>query len=473
MTEPDLLILGAGPAGICAALAAREAGLETVVVDANPAPGGQVYRAAPASFRIHDHNPDRRNGERLRTALAGSGAVVASGHTVWSVGRDLRVDAVGPDGPVHWRPRALVVAAGTSERVVPFPGWTLPGVMGLAAATILLKSQAMLPGRRTVVAGCGPLLAAVAHGILKAGGEVAAVVDLASRRDWAVRLPALAARPGDLARGLGWRLRTTLARVPWRYRHGVRRAMREGDALTVEIGPVDGDGAPLDGPTTTLRADALVVGHGLTPATEVLRLLGARHEYRREAGGWVPVLDADQRTSVAGLYAAGDGCGVMGAAAAQQAGWLAGFTAARDLGRLAPDRYRLWTAPHRHRLARMRRAGRAMAGLLALRPGQVAAIPADTVVCRCEEITRTEIEAALACGVRDVNTLKSWTRCGMGPCQGRMCGETVAALVATRAGSRERAGIWTARVPLRPVDLAALTGEYEYADIGIPEAAPL
>jgi len=356
---------------------------------------------------------------------------------------------------------------------VPFPGWTLPGVLGLAAATILLKSQAMLPGRRTVVAGCGPLLAAVAHAIVRAGGEVAAVVDLAARRDWALRLPALAARPEDLIRGLGWRAGVALAGVPWYYRHGIRRAIRENDALGVEIGPVDAGGAPLPGPTQTLQADALVVGHGLTPATEVLRLLGAEHSFQREAGGWVPVLDRDQRTSVPGLYAAGDGCGVLGAAAALQRGWLAGFAVARDLQRLNPDHHRLWSAPHRHSLRRMHRAGRAMAGLLALRPGQVAAIPADTVVCRCESITRGEIDAALDQGARELNTLKSWTRCGMGPCQGRMCGETAAELVAARVGSRERAGLWTPRVPLRPVDLGALTGEYEYGDIGIPEAAPL
>jgi NAD(P)H-nitrite reductase large subunit len=114
-----------------------------------------------------------------------------------------------------------------------------------------------------------------------------------------------------------------------------------------------------------------------------------------------------------------------------------------------------------------------MAALMAARPAQIAAIPDATVVCRCEDITRTEIDQALADGALDVNQIKSWTRCGMGPCQGRICGDTVAALAAARLGGRGRAGCWSARIPLRPLDLAAFTGDYDYADIGIPAAAPL
>ena len=183
----DLLIMGAGPAGASAALRARKLGLSVLLVDENPDAGGQVYRALPLGFTRSTGAPvsvEARIGDDLREALRQAGIQCLFGHKVWNIGSSLRTDLIGPNGSVSYQPRALLVATGTTERVVPFEGWTLPGVIGLAAATVLLKSQNMLPGRRTIVAGAGPLLLAVANGILKAGGEVAAVIDLASRGEW-------------------------------------------------------------------------------------------------------------------------------------------------------------------------------------------------------------------------------------------------------------------------------------------------
>lgn len=476
-TEPDLLVVGGGPAGLGAALAAAAQGVETVLVDAAPAAGGQIYRAMPPTFRASvsgTPDADFSTGQRLREQLAGSPVHHVSGHQVWSVGTDLRVDALGAGGPACWRPRAIVAAMGTTERVVPFPGWTLPGVIGLAAATILLKSQCMLPGTSTVVAGCGPLLLAVAHKIVKGGGRVVAVVDLAGRGDWVRSAASMLSRPGDLGRGLGWVRDLRAAGVALLYRHTVQAVRERVDGLQVDIVPVDGRRHPIDGlAPRTLTADCLAVGHGLVPATELSRALGARHVYDAVAGGWVPVRDEGQRTTCAGLYAAGDGTGIAGASAALDAGRVAGLTVALDQGRVDARAWARIAAEPRRALAGARRFGRAAARLMALEAGQVEAIAADTVVCRCEDVTRAEIDAALEHGACDVNQLKSWTRCGMGPCQGRMCGDTVAALGALRLGSREAAGIWSARAPYRPLDMHALTGDYEYVDIPIPKAAPI
>jgi NADPH-dependent 2,4-dienoyl-CoA reductase/sulfur reductase-like enzyme len=483
--QPDLLVVGGGPAGIGAALAASAQGVDTVLVDTAPTAGGQIYRSMPATFRLRPGaapDPDRAQGQRLREALAGARVSHVTNHQVWSVGTDLRVDALGAGGPVWWRPRAIVAATGATERVVPFPGWTLPGVIGLAAATILLKSQQMLPGASTVVAGCGPLLFAVAHKIVKSGGRVVAVVDLAGRGDWLRGAGSMLARPRDLGRGLAWIRDLRSAGVPLLFGHAVH-AVREGrgpaggegdDALAVDVVPVDARRRAVAGAAArTLRAHCVTVGHGLVPATELTRALGARHAFDALAGGWVPVLDNGQRTSVAGLYAAGDGAGVAGAAAALEAGRVAGLTVALDQGRMdAGDWARVGAGPRRA-LARARRFGRAAARLMALRGGQVEAIAPGTVVCRCEDVTRAEVDAAIDDGARELNQIKSWTRCGMGPCQGRMCADTIGAIVAARLGSREAAGAWTARAPFRPLDVQSLTGEYEYADIPIPQAAPL
>ncbi len=475
--DPEILILGAGPAGLGAALALATCGVEALIVDSGSAAGGQVYRPLPGAFEPGDASglgPDYREGERQRRLLADSGAGTAFGRLVWSIGTDLRVDALGPEGPESWRPKGIVAAAGATERVVPFPGWTLPGVMGLAAATILLKSQCVLPGERVLVAGCGPLLFAVANAIRKGGGQVVAVADLAGPGAWLHALPALLGQPRDLLRGASWMARLRAQGVPLLFRHGVREARAAGAGLEVSLGAVDAAGRPIPSASEkTLEADSLVVGHGLIPATEAVRLLGAEVVFDADAGGWVPRLDRDQRSSRAGLYAAGDGAGVRGAAAAFLAGRIAGMTAALDLGRIDAGHHARATAPLRRRLARARRFGRAMARLMAQRPGQVDGIAGDTVVCRCEDVTRAEVEAALERGAADVNQLKSWTRCGMGPCQGRMCGDTVGQIVAARTGSREAAGAWTARAPLRPLGVDALAGDFDYADIPLPAAAPL
>jgi NADPH-dependent 2,4-dienoyl-CoA reductase/sulfur reductase-like enzyme len=188
-----------------AAVAARRHGATVALLDENLAAGGQVYRATPAAFaRDAVVTAEQIAGDRLRTLLARSGAVTMFGYKVWSVSSGFRVDAISADGPVALNTPKLIVATGTSERVVPFPGWTTPGVIGLAAATLLLKSQRMLPGRSTVVAGCGPLLVAVAAGILKGGGHVVAVIDVAGPKDWFMRLPGLLSRPDLLGRGARW-----------------------------------------------------------------------------------------------------------------------------------------------------------------------------------------------------------------------------------------------------------------------------
>ena len=473
----DVLVIGAGPAGARAALRARACGLDVLLVDENPDAGGQVWRPLPPGFaRVLGSTPstEARDGDALRAELRRAGVACLFGHKLWNVGTSLRADLIGPEGSMSWQPRALIVATGTTERVVPFPGWTLPGVIGLAAATILLKSQNMLPGRRTLVAGTGPLLMAVATGILKAGGEVAAVLDLASQGDWLRTLPSLAARPDLLWQGLQWQARLRAAGVPILYRHGIRSVEVAGPGFNICTQRVDAGGQPISGDAAPMfEADAVTVGHGLVPGTDVTRLLRARHRYAAGLGGWVADADADGRTSVAGLYVAGDGAGIAGAAAAGAHGELAALACAHDLGRLGAASH----ARERDRLQaswrKSARFGHAMAGLMALRDGAVAGIAPDTVVCRCEDVTRAEIDAAARDGARDMNQLKAWTRCGMGPCQGRSCGDVAGALLAIHAGSREAVGCFTGRAPLRPVSLAEVAGDYTYADIPIPKAAPL
>lgn len=472
----DLVVIGAGPAGASAAIAAAGAGSNVVLADGAPAAGGQVWRA-PASALSGlslDRDHDFLAGEALRANLRASPVRYLPEHRVWSAVGGFRLDLLGPDGGVSCKASRVIVAAGAYERVVPFPGWTLPGVIGLAAATVLMKAQGMLPGRRVVVAGCGPLLAAVAAKIAAHGGEVAAVVDLASRGQWLKALRVFASQPKLLARGASWALKLLGRRIPVHFASTVLRAEGAERVERIVIGRVAEDGRRVgDAERVIDRIDALVVGHGLAPASELTRLLAAAHDYDRLRGGWTPVRDECGRTSVAGLYACGDGSGIRGALPAVAAGRLAGLAAAHDAGALSAATFAAETGPLRANLKGLEPFSRAAASLMALRPGMVADIAAGTVVCRCEDVTRREIEAAFDAGAADLSQLKHFTRCGMGPCQGRMCGDVVGELAAARLGSREAAGCWTARPPLFPVPLDELLGSYNYDDIPIPNPAPL
>jgi thioredoxin reductase/bacterioferritin-associated ferredoxin len=470
----DLVVVGAGPAGASAAVEARRHGLSVAVLDENRAAGGQVFRAPMFPGVAVGPSPDADEGARLRDDLDRSGADVFLGHMVWNVAPGGAVSAIDRRGASEFRGRLVLLATGTTEKVVPVPGLTTPGVIGLAAATVALKSHGAVPPGPTVVAGVGPLVYAVAAGILKTGGRVAAALDLARPADWLAVLPSLAVRPDLLSRGFGWAIALRRAGVPLLFGHTVT-AIEGGDAVReVVVRRVRNDWSPdPSDPGRRITAGGVAIGHGLVPAIEPARLLAVPHDYRPERGGWVPRVREDRTTDVPAVLVAGDCAGVSGAAAAVLAGRLAGLTAAREAGALDAAAWAERAAPVRAALGWAERFGWAISALMRTRPGLVGAVAADTVVCRCEDVTRSAIEEALRRGAVHVNQIKSATRCGMGPCQGRMCGETVAQIVADATNRpRADAGHWTARTPLRTVPLERLLGAYAYEDIPRPPPQP-
>ncbi len=473
MSDPtvfDLAVIGAGPAGCAAAIAAAEAGARVVLFDEQEEAGGQIYRAprTPAGRACVE-----RDGETLRSTLAASDVALRLGRRIWSVTERFRIDALGPDGPETVRAQALVAATGAYERIVPFPGWTLPGVIGLAAATVLLKTEGRVPGRRIVVAGAGPLLAAVAAKILAAGGCVVGLVDVSSPADWLRATPRLATKPSLLAQGAAWAARIAAARVPVLFGHAVVAAEGETALTRVGVAPLSRNGAPDLARLRWEEADVMAVGNGLVPGGEIAKVLRAEHVHVPERGGWVPKRDRWGRTTIPRLYAAGDGAGIAGAGPAARTGRLAGLAAAHDLGFSGAEAVEVAGRTAFREAGRDRRFSDAVSRLMMPRAGQIAAVPAETVVCRCEDVTRAEIEEAVQAGARTLDQVKAFTRCGMGPCQGRMCGETAGDIVTLQVGTRGAVGWWTGRPPLRPVPLADLVGTFDYGDIPVPKPAPL
>jgi D-hydroxyproline dehydrogenase subunit alpha len=460
----DLLVIGAGPAGLAAAATAAGRGLRTLVLDERPTPGGQVYKQPGPGFRVLD--PARIGRDYLRgIALARqareSGAELrAAAEVVALEGTDAVVVQAGTSYPV--RARRLLIAAGAHDRPVAFPGWTLPGVVTAGGAQALVKASRVVPGNRVAFAGSGPLALAFPAQLRHYGVNVVLVLESGPPPGLAALagIARAAAGNGELLRdAAGYRWQLARYRVPLRYRRIIVAA--EGDGRVEEIVHAAVDTAWRVVPGTEQRAavDTICLGYGFVPADELLRLAGCAFGYDEDLGGTVVQRDDWARTSVPGVLAAGDVAGVRGALSAADQGRLAGLRAAADLGALPEARAEQLAKPVRARLARKERFRAALAPLHAVGPGLYELATAPTVICRCEEVTRAELDAAIT-STGDVNVIKSYTRAGMGLCQGRNCRRQVAALVAASTGTPiADVPLPTPRPPARPVALAALADE--------------
>ncbi|MER6710491.1 NAD(P)/FAD-dependent oxidoreductase [Streptomyces sp. NPDC000877] len=420
----DLAVIGAGPAGLAAALAASARGVRVTLVDAAAEAGGQFYRQPAAGLgagRPEALHHRWRTWERLRDGLAASAVRVLTDHHVWCVERvsgGFTVHALlGPEQeePAEVHARAVLLATGGYEQVLPFPGWTLPGVVTAGGAQAMLKGGLVVPGRRAVVAGSGPLLLPVATGLAAAGVEVAALVESTDPERLAARLTALADK---LPEGTGYAVRLLRHRVPVLTRHTVVRAHGDDRLTGVTVAALDADGRVRPGTGRQLPCDTLAVGHGMLPHTDLADGLGCRLD------GLAVAVDDEQRTDVPGVWAAGEATGIGGAALALAEGHIAGCSAAARLRGTAPD-----PAPAAVRArTKLRRSAAALDSACAPPAHWPEQVTDDTVVCRCEEVTAGAVRDALDLGAGDERTVKLLTRAGMGWCQGRMCSTAVAGL---------------------------------------------
>jgi D-hydroxyproline dehydrogenase subunit alpha len=452
---PDILVLGGGAGGLNAAAAAARAGAKVLLVDERPEPGGQYFKqplAIPALADENTKDPQFAGGRALIAAAEAAGVVMLRGAQLWGAFEPLELMIF--DGKVSrvCRPRRLIVAAGAYERGLPIPGWTLPGVMTTGAAQTLLRSYHVLAGRRILVAGNGPLNLQVALELARAGAAIAAVVELAPRPGLQY-LPALVGMLGSTPalawKGLGYIRELRRRGISLIHGSALAGVTRSDAGLAATIRrwpPAAGDsGRQFD-------VDAVCMGYGFMPSNEILRGLGCAHRFDAGRGHLATERDEDCRSSIAEIYAVGDCAGLGGAPAAAAEGIVAGTAAARSLG-LAPSASQI--GAERVARADLARHRRFQAGLwqifAAPRPLADLATP-ETLVCRCEGLTRAEIEAGLAPGSQSIGALKRRTRGGMGRCQGRYCGPILAALSAACEGrALDEAGFWAPRPPLKPV----------------------
>jgi NADPH-dependent 2,4-dienoyl-CoA reductase/sulfur reductase-like enzyme len=451
----NLLIIGAGPAGLAAAQAA--AGLAVIIIDERAKAGGQYFKQPGAGFALTPAALDAqfREGAALISDVAASPAQLLPGRTAWSAQREgdrIVVETSGADGPARITAARLIIATGATEKPWPMPGWTLPGVMTTGAAQTLLRSGAVSPGTRVLVAGNGPLNIQLANELLNAGVTVVAVAEQAPRPGLARVASALAMARHDAGlavAGVRQLARLGRAGVPLLFGHVVTRAEGDGRVTRVVVAPTRADGTL--GPERAFDIDALCIGAGFQPQAELARALGCRLDW---ANGALAVLrDDDGRTSQATVFVAGDGGGLGGARAALAQGALAGLAVVADLkGSLSPAQ-QAQLQSQRRALATARGFQAGLWALFAPAHPAPAVHTDDTLLCRCEGVRFGDVEALLAAGTRDPGSIKRATRLGMGRCQGRYCGPMLAARL---AGDHPETGLFAPRPPFKPMTIADL-----------------
>ena len=457
-TERQVVIVGAGPAGIRATETLVRHGLRPVLVDEAPRSGGQIYRQPPAHFQRSKQTLYGRDAARaaaLHDTMAGLLPHIQyfSDTLAWNA-EGGQLDLLHPLQPQQRQTATqpytqLILSTGATDRVLPFPGWTLPGVFTLGGAQVALKYQGCAIGHRVVFVGSGPLLYLVAYQYAKAGASVAAVLDTAALADQVAALPSLMAAPGLLARGMYY--------VAWLRAHGVPL---HGGIQPLQVLGDDRVSAVRwrdDRGEHTLACDALGLGHALRSETQLLDILGCRFEFDALQRAWLPVRDAAGRSSVPGVYLAGDGAGILGAPAAEWAGERAALALLADTGhRLTPaDTARV--AQLERRLARAQRFRGGLERAFPFPTAWAAQASDELLVCRCESLTAGELRAtARATGTTEINRLKALTRVGMGRCQGRMCAVAATEILAQCTGQPLSAvGRLRGQAPVKPIPFAA------------------
>lgn len=458
-----VVVVGGGPAGLAAALEAARAGVRCAVIDEAPQLGGQIFRQLPSEFRVRDERALGKAFQQGKTLRAEFDEVadlveVYSQTSVLSVSHGRELLCASPTGAIRIVAEQLILATGAHDRSVPFPGWTLPGVVTPGGAQTLVKRMRIRPGERAVVAGTGPLLLAAANQLNEAGVRVVAVLEAGrpphrwDRLTGAWREPSLIADAWRYWRGL------RRAGIPLLFNHTVFRAHGDERVRGVTYGPVGStDWRPITERGVTVDCNLLVAGFGFTPNTELSDLAGCRHRHAAELGGWIPERDPLMRTSMPNVFAVGDGAGVAGSLVAVAEGRVAGLTAAEQHGAVSATE----AARRRRRPLRQLRALRGVREFLdemsRIRPGLTALATPRTLLCRCEEVELAQVSSALSQGAKDLQAVKLLTRLGMGACQGRVCSPAATDTLCAALGcSPHQVGRINPRPPVKPVTLAAL-----------------
>jgi NADPH-dependent 2,4-dienoyl-CoA reductase/sulfur reductase-like enzyme len=445
-----------------AAIEAAEQGVHSCIVDEGTELGGQIFRNSHPRARKSSPQHINPRGDELRSRVAELSHLieVRSGSMVWGMSGKNRV-AIGKEGvgTEFIEPKAMIIATGAYEYTPPFSGWTLPGVMTPGSAQILTKTMNVMPGKRVVVAGTGPLLYVVASQLVQKGVDVVEVIEATQRMAWA-RFILTGWRAWDMYKeGLRYVAILKKAGVPIRYGRIVTRAEGDDELQRIYHAPVDTEWNPDTQRELCTEVDTLCIGYGLQSRNYLAQMAGCDIDFDENAGGWVPVRDENLCTSRPDIFAVGDSAGVAGSRIAELEGRLAGLNAAALIKKIDA---RLLQKHRKEILSPLNKIGsiqKLIAHITRVRPGLMTLVNTDTIVCRCEEVRWQEVKQAIEYGGHDFRTIKVMTRLGMGMCQGRFCWPAMSRMVAKETGCKiSEVGPARPRPPIRPVPMNVIAG---------------
>lgn len=449
----DIIVIGTGPAGMAATQVAAEKGAKTLVLDEQASPGGQIFRAIEAN-----ENPNRNElgksyykGLPLTRSFRNSNIHYLPGAAVWQLSKDLELCYSRNGAAQTVTAKQIIIATGAQERPMPVSGWTLPGVMTVGAAQILLKTSE-IGIENAIFAGTGPLFYLAIHQYLSAGIPIKAAIDLTPKENYLRAIPHL---PGAFS-GLGdiiegWRWKRELIKSQTPFISGVNDVRVTGEAAATGVEYLR------KGKWSQLDSRHVLLHQGIVPNINISLAAGCKSHWNEQQACWIIEVDDWYQSSIPGIFVAGDGASIGGGAVAELCGRIAALGALTEIGNITESERDHLSKPYRQALDKGLKVRPFLDALF--KPADHFRIPKqdDIVVCRCEETTLKQIREAVNAGCVGPNQLKSFSRCGMGPCQGRFCGLTVSELIADMLDKPVGdVGYYRLRPPIKPLLLQEL-----------------
>jgi thioredoxin reductase len=450
----DLVIVGAGPGGLSAAVSARSSGMSVLVLNEQDHIGGQIYHSLETVTKENKAilGEDYLSGHTLISDFKNCGAHYLPRTNVITIEPGKFVVYQTGKKIVEVLSGQVILSVGAMERPVPIPGWTLPGVMAAASVDVLLKQSDVIPSGKVVFAGSGPLMLSVACHLIDCGVKIEAIIDTSSFKNKVTAIPHVLgalSKPGLLIKGFGMLTKIRKAGIPVIKGASDIQAMGDDRLESVRFGHKS--------QSKILKTDLLLLHEGVIPNTQMSRLSGCVHEWYTAHQYWKPVIDKWGQSSVENLSLVGDCTGIFGAKVAEYAGHIAGINSAFKGEAISQIKRDEAASPYfkaRKKEMRIRPFIDTV-----YQPNSDMIIPKDpnTIVCRCEEIRLVEILEAIDSGYKKPATIKNKTRSGMGRCQGRMCGTIVTQVLARQLSlTPEQIGYYHIRSMIKPVTLSQL-----------------
>ena len=463
MTEPHptpLTVVGAGPAGIMAAYIAAEAGADVTLIDNNHLPGGQYYRQSPSEFKFEkeiDAISGREDALEIIKKLSHPKIRTYYDTLVWGVFDQHNLALADSKQSFLLPTDRVILATGAYDRPLAFPGWTLPGVIGAGATLRMVKTQWVLPGKRILLAGLGPLQLALADTLIKAGAEVVCIAEAANPFMHWQQLPKFWGHWEQLREAVGYFETLRKQNVPLLYNHAIIEALGSEQVEMAKIARLDNQGKPIEGTEKEFDADVVCLGYGLLPSFQLAAAFDCELRFDERLGWFVPVHDHNMESTRPGVFVAGDVTDISGSKVALVEGQIAALNAIYQLDLIDKETLAKRLAPLRSKLRSLNRLANALQTIYVFQPRLTALAKDDTRICRCEEITVSQVKKAISEGATDLHQVKLATRAGMGYCQGRFCSALVAPLIAETTGqSLSNLVPFTVRPPIHPISLNTL-----------------